>query len=462
MKPISFQITPVLSCALLMGWCAAAHSQMPPGIGVTVTIEGPVFVDQRGMTLYLGEGRACNEDHSANVTPSSGAGANRKASLSVDLPLSCIEKSPPSIAPADARPLGLWTLHERDGGIRQWAYDGKPLHTSIKDRAPGEINGSYRIRLGSSEPNETSVAQAPMPGLPPGLTVRETVAGLVFATHSGKTLYYPASKKLLSDCTGACARTWQSLNAPALADTEGLAKEWSIVTRPDGAKQWAYQGNPLFTYTYDAEAHGGQMLGDTFGSIWGPSVAGWQIAIAKTPPRHPAEVTAQQLPGSWEQFNTPLPATVYANSKGMTLYAMHCRQGERRALSCDDVGDDPRYWLSFCGGEEQCAKTWRPLAAPANANAIDDIWSVMVIDPKQPFRRLGQGDPGARVWAYRGRPVFTYVHDTLPGDFYGDDQGFAITGDGMQARPIAAYARSSEARKPVVILSGTTKVSSSE
>jgi predicted lipoprotein with Yx(FWY)xxD motif len=441
----------VLAASFMLLGCASAHAQMPPGIGVTVTVEGPVFVNSEGMALYVGPGRACNGEHRANIKPSGNAGANRKSAVSVELPLSCVQKNPPLLAAASSSPIGRWTLQRRDDGSEQWAYDGQPLHTSIKDRAAGEINGSYRVRLGSSEANASPAAQAPMPGLPAGLTVRETVAGLVFASHNGKTLYSPTTN---IECKGACTQLWQPLNAPALANTAGLASEWSIVTRPGGAKQWAHRGGPLFTYAYDTEAHGGQMLGDTFGSIWGPSIAGWQIAIAKAAPRHPAGITVQQLPGSWEQFNTPLPATVYADSKGRTLYTMHCRQGE---LTCDDVGDDSRYWLSFCGGEERCAKTWRALPAPADATAIDGIWSVVAIDPNQPFKKVN-GSEGVSVWAYRGRPVFTYARDTLPGDFYGDDQSFAITGDGMQARPIAAYARSGEARPPIVVLSDTTKV----
>ena len=243
---------------------------------------------------------------------------------------------------------------------------------------------------------------------------------------------------------------WQPAFAPAFANSTGFSAEWSIATGAGGARQWAYKGHPLYTYAYDSEGHGGQLLGDTYGSIWGPPIKGWQVAVAKAAPRHPSEVTVQQLPGTWEQFNTPLPGTVYADRQGFTLYTVHCRRG-RDSVTCDDVGDDPRYWLSFCGGEEQCAQTWHPLLAPAQAHAVDGVWSVVLINPTHPFRRVEAGR-GIRVWAYRGRPVFTYARDRLPGDFYGDDQSFAISGDGMQARPIPAYERYMTARPPVMAL----------
>jgi predicted lipoprotein with Yx(FWY)xxD motif len=107
--------------------------------------------------------------------------------------------------------------------------------------------------------------------------------------------------------------------------------------------------------------------------------------------------------------------------------------------------------LSYCGGPERCARTWTPLAAPRDAQRHDGLWSVVTINPQHPYRPVAAGQ-GLRVWAYRGRPVFTYAGDRLPGDFYGDDQAFAVSGDGMQARPIAAYARETEARPPVLAM----------
>ena len=40
----------------------------------------------------------------------------------------------------------------------------------------------------------------------------------------------------------------------------------SIVTRDDGAKQWAYKGKPIYTYAADKKA--GDMTGDNFKDVW--------------------------------------------------------------------------------------------------------------------------------------------------------------------------------------------------
>jgi len=41
----------------------------------------------------------------------------------------CLAATPPLLAPADAKPEGLFTIVQTSAGQRQWAYDGKPLHT---------------------------------------------------------------------------------------------------------------------------------------------------------------------------------------------------------------------------------------------------------------------------------------------------------------------------------------------
>jgi predicted lipoprotein with Yx(FWY)xxD motif len=68
------------------------------------------------------------------------------------------------------------------------------------------------------------------------------------------------------DCTGACAKAWPPLLAPADAKASG---KFSIVTRPDGTKQWAYDGKPLYLFVKDKKP--GQETGNGithFGGTW--------------------------------------------------------------------------------------------------------------------------------------------------------------------------------------------------
>src|SRR5437763_1257970 len=76
----------------------------PTGIGVRLTLEGPVFTDARGRTLYFGEGSACGNKHVADILPTSGGGSNWKQPIRLSLPLTCDQKTPPLLANRDARP----------------------------------------------------------------------------------------------------------------------------------------------------------------------------------------------------------------------------------------------------------------------------------------------------------------------------------------------------------------------
>jgi len=86
----------------------------------------------------------------------------------------------------------------------------------------------------------------------------------VLVTSSGKTLYtFDKDADGKSACNGPCAANWPPLMAEASAKAEGA---WSIVTRDDGSKQWAYQGKPLYTFLKDEKA--GDRVGDGFKNVW--------------------------------------------------------------------------------------------------------------------------------------------------------------------------------------------------
>ena len=69
-------------------------------------------------------------------------------------------------------------------------------------------------------------------------------------------------------CDAECAKVWHPFLAPADAQPRGF---WDVATRPDGARQWVYQGYAL--WTYDGDKKPGDMNGnDSF-----------QFAFADTP-----------------------------------------------------------------------------------------------------------------------------------------------------------------------------------
>jgi predicted lipoprotein with Yx(FWY)xxD motif len=66
-----------------------------------------------------------------------------------------------------------------------------------------------------------------------------------------------------SACNGPCAQNWPPL---AAADTDRGSGDYSIVTRDDGSKQWAYKGKPLYFWAKDAKP--GDTTGDGVKGVW--------------------------------------------------------------------------------------------------------------------------------------------------------------------------------------------------
>jgi len=51
-----------------------------------------------------------------------------------------------------------------------------------------------------------------------------------------------------SSCNGGCLAAWPALVAAATDKDMG---DWTVITRDDGSKQWAYKGKPLYTFVRD-------------------------------------------------------------------------------------------------------------------------------------------------------------------------------------------------------------------
>ena len=88
----------------------------------------------------------------------------------------------------------------------------------------------------------------------------------VLVNTSGMTLYTfdkDAKGAGKSACNGKCAAAWPPLMATASDKASG---DYSIITREDGSKQWAYEGKPLYLWVKDKKP--GDMTGDNYKKIW--------------------------------------------------------------------------------------------------------------------------------------------------------------------------------------------------
>ena len=79
----------------------------------------------------------------------------------------------------------------------------------------------------------------------------DTSKGKALVDAKGMTLYvFDKDAAGKSNCNGPCATNWPPLMAKADAKASG---DWSIVTRDDGGKQWAYKGKPLYAWAKDTK-----------------------------------------------------------------------------------------------------------------------------------------------------------------------------------------------------------------
>ncbi|HEY8336780.1 MAG TPA: hypothetical protein VIQ05_23555 [Tardiphaga sp.] len=91
----------------------------------------------------------------------------------------------------------------------------------------------------------------------------------------------------------------------------------------------------------------------------------------------------------------------FVDAKGMTLYTFDKDAGGKSA----------------CNGP--CAENWPPLMAADDAKPTADMTVVV-------------RDDGKKMWAYKGKPLYTFKRDAAPGDINGD--GF-LNGTWHMAKP---------------------------
>lgn len=95
--------------------------------------------------------------------------------------------------------------------------------------------------------------------------VADNAKGKILTDSKGMTLYTfdRDTTPGKSACNGQCAANWPPLMASATATNSG---DWTVVTRDDGSKMWAYKGKPLYTWVKDTKP--GETTGDGVNNVW--------------------------------------------------------------------------------------------------------------------------------------------------------------------------------------------------
>jgi predicted lipoprotein with Yx(FWY)xxD motif len=403
---------------------------MPPGIHVQTTeLDGPVFTTADGHTLYVWKqkelrngyagdpkGSASNCGNTPEVT---NAGLMSPYPPGLILPdasqrAACAQRWPPLLAPAGAKPVGKWTLIPRQDGAQQWAWDGQPVYTSVLDHRAGDVLG------GSSRPSggDSPVLRQPIgppPDVPPGLAVHTINRGRMLTTVEGSwAVYYSeADTSGRSNCDAQCARTWEPVMAPQSVHPHG---DWSVVERSPGVFQWAFRGAPLYSYAPEHRPRGQS----------GNDVPGWHNVFTQEAPPPPGGFTRQDTTAG----------EVLADARGRTIYTFRCGDDAADQLSCDYPDTTQAYRLAMCGGGDpmSCQKNFPYVTAAPGVKGTSRSWSVVLIDPATGHFAAEGTAQALRVWAYRGRPVYTYAGDERPGDINADSHGeFRGQRDGYKA-----------------------------
>jgi predicted lipoprotein with Yx(FWY)xxD motif len=90
-------------------------------------------------------------------------------------------------------------------------------------------------------------------------SVADTAKGKILVDSKGMTLYtFDKDSAGKSVCNGPCATNWPPLSA----GTGTASGDWTMITRDDGSKQWAFKGKPLYAFAKDTKP--GDTTGDGF------------------------------------------------------------------------------------------------------------------------------------------------------------------------------------------------------
>lgn len=313
----------------------------------------------------------------------------------------CAVTWPPYLAPEGAVEGNGWSVIRRSDPIDgqeverlQWAYNDKPLYRYSVDQRPGDTYGEGIGLLW-----DIAVIEAPTP---PGIRIEKTLLGHVAADRHQKTLYTPnADVEVAALCVETdCDESWRPVAAPRIARAIG---DWDVISRDDGLKQWAYRGQPLFSYTGDVlirefEGHG--LTYDADGNLM-------EAMVLEPRPPYPDWVTVIDTDAG----------EMLADPNGKTIYTWDPTK-YRRQILIDRVK----------GCELECiADEWIPMFADADDVAPGGNWAILTLSD------------GRSQWAYKGRRLWTNTRDKTQGSFlgyrHGGDRAWNVimhSGDALQ------------------------------
>lgn len=219
--------------------------------------------------------------------------------------------------------------------------------------------------------------------------------GRYLENGSGVTLYMFAADlpgNGTSACTGSCAAAWPPFYASSLTLPSGLSpSNFSTITRPDGSKQTAYNGWPLYYYVADTSA--GSMFGEglnQFGGLW--------YAIPPTLQQSGGQIVGGS-PYNVGVAYKPSIGLYLTNGTGFALYFRATDTANSGTTTCNT---------------SICEKNWPVFYTAA-----------LKLAPGLSTADFGTITPynSTRIVTYDGYALFYWIGDAAPGDTLGQGIG---------------------------------------
>jgi predicted lipoprotein with Yx(FWY)xxD motif len=191
---------------------------------------------------------------------------------------------------------------------------------------------------------------------------KPTCGDTVYKVNTGWMSPYPGGLELPEvESRPSCVEVWPPVLAAPDAKPVG---KWTIVDGPGGRKQWAYDGQALYTSVLDKQK--GDVWGGTSTNLRrdGTGAVRWPVGPDRILP---------------PQFKV-MP---YAYGRLLTLANEHAVY----------VYDQDTATRSNCTGA--CLERFSPILAPERIQSQGD-WTTI------------ERSPGVKQWAYRGKPLYSY------------------------------------------------------
>jgi predicted lipoprotein with Yx(FWY)xxD motif len=197
-----------------------------------------------------------------------------------------------------------------------------------------------------------------------------------YRLNAGLQSPYPGGLELPEvDTRPSCVQVWPPVLASADAKPVG---KWTVLDGPGGRKQWAYDGQALYTSILDKKP------GDVFGATSAQEGGDGQGALRK--PMGPERSMPSQFKVNVDHYGRML---TLANN-----FAVYVFDGD----TANKFG---------CTGP--CLETFAPVLAPERIRPQGD-WTIV------------ERSPGVKQWAYRGKPVYSYNLEEKRPSFEGSDE----------------------------------------